>query len=283
MENYFDEKLTVQEFFAQAKQYPRLTESEFLELLLKKDTDMEARNKLVNCNLRLVGFVVSKLPRCQVDYMDLIIEGTIGLIQGINKYDATIYKDQKPGPYLRRWIEQRVKRAMIKLSHNVNISYERNDDIKKVVAYIKKYEMDFGEEPSDEAIALHYGYTVEQVREFKSCRINSRATSLDNHINGNDDSSKTTMGDFISSDSINDRNADEFSNDIENVITMQALTEALDQLDYREQIVIARRFGLGGVKEQTLAELAETFGVSKEAIRQTQIRALEKLRKAMED
>jgi len=254
--------------------YPRLTKERTRELLKRKDTDPEALKELVEGNLRLVIYVVKYQNRKGMDFMELVSEGTIALIHAIEKYNPD--RDVELSTYAVPWIKQAVHRAAVNQGRLIRIPLEVSDKLDKLQVFIKNYTQEHGVEPSDKICAEKLGISVRKVKELKD--LSNSILSLDMNVQTDEGDGKT-LGEFISSDENAD--ADTLPGSLSQMIDQEALLQAMEQLTDKEKYVIIRRFGLGDTDPWTLEKIADEIGITKEAVRQTEKRALRKLRAVM--
>lgn len=275
-DDYYSRSI-LNDYLKQIAAYPRLSEEETRELLLRKDTDPAARTKLINHNLRLVVHVVKYTNRRGMDFMDLIQVGNENLMHGIDKFEPD--RNTKLSTYVVPWIRQGVQRAIANQSRTIRIPLETFTQISNMNVYINEYKRDYGREPSEKEIADRLNITIPKVKDLKSW---SQSTlSLDKTL-VTDEGSGKTFGEMLSSgDSVPAAASDSAADSIDRLIDNEALLTAMKALTPRETIVIARRFGLGFTDVETLDQIAEDLGITKEAVRQIQIRALRKLSEEM--
>ncbi len=268
----------LQQYLKEIGQYPRLDKERTLYLIERKDFDPAAREELINCNLRLVVYIVKYTNRKGMDFMDLVMAGNESLIHGIDLFKPDYHTELST--YVVPWIKQAVHRAIANQSRTIRIPLETSDLIDKLHVYINNYKRDHGAEPSDEDCAAFLNISIKKVRNLKDW--SKPALSIDTTISREESEGKS-LGDFISaSDNSSVPGMEPRIDTIEQFIEQEALLDALKVLDAREKLVIARRFGLGGTEIWTLEQVADQLCVTKEAVRQMQIRALRKLKAAID-
>ena len=268
----------LQQYLKEIGRYPRLDRERTRYLVSRKDFDPAAREELINCNLRLVVYVVKYTNRKGMDFMDLVMAGNESLIHGIDLFKPEY--NTELSTYVVPWIKQAVHRAIANQSRTIRIPLETSDLIDKLHVYINNYKRDHGTEPSDEDCAAYLNISIKKVRNLKDW--SKPAISIDTTIS-NDEGDGKSLGDMISSsDNSSAPGAEPRIDTINQLIEHEALFEALNTLDAREKLVIARRFGLGGTEIWTLDQVADQLYVTKEAVRQIQIRALKKLRASID-
>ena len=265
----------LQQYLKEIGQYPRLERTRYL--VSRKDFDPAARAELINCNLRLVVYVVKYTNRKGMDFMDLVMAGNESLIHGIDLFKGDF--NTELSTYVVPWIKQAVHRAIANQSRTIRIPLETSNLIDKLHIYISSYKRDHGTEPSDEDCAGYLNISVKKVRNLKDW--SQPVISMDTALS-NDEKDSKSLGDTLSSpDGSSTPGAEPGIDTISQLIEHEALLDALTVLTPREKLVIARRFGFGSTDIWTLDQVAEELCITKEAVRQIQLRALKKLRTAI--
>lgn len=268
----------LQHYLKEIGQYPRLDKERTRYLVSRKDFDPAAREELINCNLRLVVYVVKYTNRKGMDFMDLVMAGNESLIHGIDLFKAEY--NTELSTYVVPWIKQAVHRAIANQSRTIRIPLETSDLIDKLHIYISNYKRDHGTDPSDENCAKYLNTTVKKVHKLKEW--SQPSVSIDATLTTEEGDGKS-LGDMISSPgSSMAPGAEPRTDTISQLIEHEALLDALKALTPREKLVITRRFGLGNTEIWTLDQIADELCLTKEAIRQIQIRTLKKLRNTIE-
>lgn len=247
---------------------PLLSEDEEKALLVKiKQGDMEAREKFIESNLRLVVSVAKKFLGRGVPFLDLVQEGNLGLMKAIDKFDLSY--DVRFSTYAVYRIKMFVSKAIADQSRNIRVPISRQDELYSYMTKIDNLEKKFGMNLSIDEISMMLGKSVDKIRELESLK---NDTVSINALVGKDND--TELGDFLStSESIEDEIIDSFlPEQIMDLLKKSKLSE-------REKDVLLSRFGIGRSHVWQLKELSKKYGVSKAWIGQVELNALEKLRR----
>lgn len=257
-------------YLSEINKIPLLTEAEEKELCKKiANGDNNAKQTLVEHNLRLVISIVKKYQNYGLSFLDLIQEGNLGLMTAAEKFDVS--KGFRFNTYATWWIRQSIGKALNEQARTIRIPPHVIDLLNKINKATNILIQKTNETPTEEELAEYLNIDVDKIHLALS--MSQTVTSLDTPL-GEDE--ETTVADIIM-----DQNSTNFMDKFIKESNRQIINTVLSTLSDKEAKVISMRFGLNDTKANTLEEIGNHFGITRERVRQIETKALRKLRNPM--
>lgn len=261
-----EEKDLVAIYLNDIRKYKILTKEEEEQLLLKvKAGDIEAKNKLIVSNLRLVVSIAKSYLNKKMSLIDMISEGNIGLIHAVEKFDTD--KGYRFSTYAVWWIKQSISKALINKGREIRVPSYKYDLYNKINKFILDEMVRTGEYPTNEEVAEKLNLKLKTVEEagldFQEIM------SLSEEVGEN----------IFLEDTLAIQDKTDIERDFINKMGREKVKNMVNDLTTREREILKRRYGLDGYDIHTLEEIGETFSITRERVRQLEKKTLEKLRK----
>lgn len=258
----------VRQYLQEIREYPRLTAQEERELAMAcTQGDEEAIRRMVNCNLRLVVSVAREYAGRGVPLLDLIQEGSIGLLVAAKKFDYTL--DYRFSTYATKWIRQGVTRCLLNHGCVIRVPLHTAERMRKVMAVKQALRQEHGEEPTEAEIGERCGLTAEKVRQLLD--LAPEICSLDAPTGEDDEGSLGKL--------LENAEAPEPQAELVRLEMKELLEHLLGMLTDRQRQVLRLHFGMEDGTCHSLEEIGTIFGISKERVRQIERQAMERLQR----
>jgi RNA polymerase primary sigma factor len=257
----------VRMYFVEMGKVPLLTAVEEVSLAKRIERhDHAAKRKLIESNLRLVVSIAKKHVGRGMPLLDLIQEGNLGLIRAVEKFDYR--RGFKFSTYATWWIRQAITRAIADQARTIRIPVHMVENINRFIRVQRQLLQDIGRDPTPDEIATEMGVSLGRVHEIQ--RISREPASLHQAVG---DEGDALLGDFIE-----DKDSKPPPEEVDGIVQREEIVLVLSLLTHRERSVLELRFGLEDGRPRTLEEVGQTFGVTRERIRQIECKTLAKLK-----
>ncbi len=256
-------------YFARIGNGKLLTHQEEIDLAKRAmKGDKAARKRLIEKNLKLVVSIAKKSRGRGLSFEDLIQEGNIGLMKAVGKFDPD--RGFRFSTYATWWIRQAVQRAVADKGKTIRVPVHMGEKIRKMARTYNELSIELARVPSDETVAERLGWSVEGIREVKDA-MPGATTSLNQPLTSDEGSSE--LGELVE-----DERSSDTPGTVMGEMESSQLGEAIDRLPERYRYVLVRRYGLDNKGPATLAELSDELELSRERVRQLQLKAVHMLK-----
>ncbi len=262
----------INRYLKEVRKHPLLTLEEEKKITERiKKGDKKARNKLIESNLRLVIKIAKKYQNRGLPLSDLIQEGNFGLIRAVDKFNPGM--DCRFSTYATWWIRQAVERAILNQTRTIRIPIHIADDVNRLLKEIYSFYQIHNREPFIDELVNIMGMSEEEINKILSYV--KRTTSIDAPFNENEDNEYAVL------ETVKDETSPDPLEIVQNISCSEKIRHWLEQLDQKERNIIIMRYGLDGSAPQTLEVVGRIFGVTRERIRQLELKALERLKEIL--
>lgn len=258
-------------YLQEISRFPVLTKEEEKQLFIKaKNGDICAKEKIINCNLKLVVSIAKQYHANHLSFLDIVQEGNIGLMKAYKDFDLS--KDYKFSTYATFWIKQAIGNAIKNKNDIIRKPIYLQENINKMNKAIAKLNQN-GKTPTTEEIAKEMNVSINEIETMQNTICDTQVISMDKKLG---DETEDTIGDLIA-----DTDSKSVEEEIENKIVAKTVASEMKRLlTPREIEVITLRNGLNGGEEETLQAIGDKLGITRERVRQLENTAIKKLRKS---